>query len=99
MITRIWHGKTKAKHANSYLKFLKETGLKEYLATKGIASAKILRRVEGDVCHFCTVSEWVDLESIKRFAGDEYEKARYYSEDNEYLLEFEETVEHYETFL
>ena len=60
---------------------------------------KILRRVEGDVCHFCTVSEWVDLESIKRFAGDEYEKARYYSEDNEYLLEFEETVEHYETFL
>jgi hypothetical protein len=38
------------------------------------------------------------LESVKRFAGDEYEKAKYYPEDKKYLLEPEEMVEHYETY-
>ncbi len=36
--------------------------------------------------------------SIINFAGEDYEKARYYPEDKEYLLEFEEAVNHYETF-
>lgn len=98
MITRIWHGKTEAKHADSYLKFLKETGLKDYLATSGNISAKILRKIDGDICHFYTITEWKDLESIIMFAGYEYEKARYYPEDKEYLFEFEETVAHYETY-
>ena len=98
MITRIWHGKTEAKHADSYLKILRETGLKEYLAIEGIISAKILRKIDSDTCHFYTVTEWKDVESIKRFAGDDYEKAKYYPEDKNYLLEFEETVGHYETY-
>jgi heme-degrading monooxygenase HmoA len=98
MITRMWHGKTESKHADSYLKILRETGLKEYLATAGIISAKILRKIDGDICHFYTMTEWKNLESIRMFAGDDYEKAKYYPEDEEYLLEFEEMVAHYETF-
>ncbi|MEJ7679765.1 MAG: hypothetical protein WKG06_18300 [Segetibacter sp.] len=38
------------------------------------------------------------MESIKKFAGNDYEKARYYPEDEKYLLEFEENVTHWETF-
>ena len=77
MITRIWHGKTKASDTNRYLKYIQETGLKDYRATAGNISAKILRRVENDVCHFLTVTEWKDLHSIKIFAGNDFEKARY----------------------
>lgn len=98
MITRIWHGRTKAKDADAYLEYVQGTGLKDYLATAGNVSAKVLRKIEGDICHFYTITEWKDLESIMRFAGDEYEKARYYPEDKEYLLECEETVQHYETY-
>lgn len=98
MITRIWHGRTKAKDADAYLEYIQETGLKDYLATAGNVSAKVLRKIDGDICHFCTITEWEDIESIISFAGYEYEKARYYPEDKEYLLEFEETVEHYETY-
>ncbi len=98
MITRIWHGRTKAKDADAYLEYVQETGLKDYLATAGNVSAKVLRKIECDICHFYTITEWKDLESIRRFAGDEYEKARYYPEDKEYLLESEETVQHYETY-
>ncbi|MPR32435.1 antibiotic biosynthesis monooxygenase [Salmonirosea aquatica] len=98
MITRIWHGRTKAQDADAYLQYIRETGLKEYAETPGIVSAKILRRIEGDICHFYTITEWDTIHSIKAFAGEAFEKAKYYDEDKRYLLEFEEEVKHYETF-
>jgi len=97
-ITRMWHGITKAKQADEYLKYVEETGLSDYRKIKGNLSAKILRRIEGNVCHFITVTEWDSYDSIKKFAGGKYEKARYYDDDKKYLLEFEEKVIHYETF-
>jgi heme-degrading monooxygenase HmoA len=98
IITRIWHGRTKAEHAEEYLKYVEQTGLKDYRNVDGNLSAKILRRIEGDTCHFLTITEWNSYESIKKFAGDNFEKARYYEADKNYLLEFEEKVTHYETF-
>lgn len=61
-------------------------------------SVEIWREVDGDVCHFWTVTKWDSVESIKGFAGEDYEKAKYYPEDGRYLLEFEPTVRHCETF-
>ena len=98
MITRIWHGMTKKVDADIYLMYIRETGLKDYTSISGNISAKILRRIENDICHFYTLTEWDNIESIKQFAGEDYEKARYYPEDNKYLLEFEENVTHYETY-
>lgn len=98
MITRIWHGKTLAKDADTYLEYIEKTGISHYLATPGIVSAKILRRIENGVCHFLTITEWSSFEDIKQFAGEDFEKARYYDEVKKYLLEFEERVMHYETF-
>ena len=97
-ITRIWHGKTKAEHADVYLKYVQDTGLSDYQAVVGNLSAKILRRVEGDICHFLTITEWDSYASIKQFAGEDFTKARYYEDDRKYLLEFEEHVMHYETY-
>ena len=98
MITRIWHGRTRKGDADTYLAYIRQTGLKDYTSIPGNISAKILRRIENDICHFYTVTEWDNIESIKQFAGEDYEKARYYSEDEKYLLEFEENVNHYETY-
>ncbi len=97
-ITRMWHGVTKAEHADEYLAYVERTGMKEYRAVKGNLSAKLLRRIEGDQCHFLTVTEWDSYESIQRFAGEHFQKAKYYPEDKKYLLEFEENVVHFETF-
>ncbi|MEO8399666.1 MAG: antibiotic biosynthesis monooxygenase [Ignavibacteriaceae bacterium] len=97
-ITRIWHGKTKAEHADEYLKYIEETGIKDYKKIKGNLSTQILRRIENDVCHFWTFTKWDSLESVKKFAGEDYEKAKYYPEDKKFLLEFEEKVIHCETF-
>jgi len=97
-ITRIWHGRTKAAQADEYLRFLELTGVPDYSRTEGNLGVKILRRIDGDVCHFWTVTEWDSFESIRRFAGADIEKAKYYPEDKEYLLEFEPAVKHCETF-
>jgi len=35
---------------------------------------------------------WESLDAIKQFAGPDFEKARYYPEDDEYLMERELTV-------
>lgn len=60
---------------------------------------QVRRRTEEQVCHFWTVTRWDNFESIKKFAGDEYEKARYYPDDSCYLLELEPTVLHSEAFV
>ncbi len=52
MIARIWHGKTKAEHTDEYLKYVEDTGIKDYRNVKGNQSAQILRRIENDVCDF-----------------------------------------------
>ncbi|MDR2204572.1 MAG: hypothetical protein LBE36_00180 [Flavobacteriaceae bacterium] len=99
IITRIWHGIVKKEDAEIYKTYVENTGLKNYREIDGNISAKILMRTENDICHFLTVSEWKSIESIKKIAGDDYEKARYYPEDYKYLLEFEEFVKHYETII
>ncbi|WP_224751062.1 hypothetical protein [Mucilaginibacter pankratovii] len=98
IITRIWHGTTKAEHSDAYLTFLEESGLTDYKNTEGNLSVEVSRKIEGDICHFWTVTKWRSYEDIKKFAGEDYEKAKYYPEDAKYLLHYEENVLHAETF-
>lgn len=98
MIVRIWHGATKASQAGEYLDYLNKTGIPDYRATPGNCGAFVLRRIEGEQAHFMTLSLWDSIESIKQFAGADHELARYYPEDEKYLLEFEPKVQHYEIF-
>ena len=42
------------------------------------------------------ISLWDSREAIVRFAGEDIERARYYSKDKDFLLELEPTIKHYE---
>lgn len=96
MIARMWHGVTAAERADEYLDYLNETGVPDYRETEGNRGVYVLRRIEGDRAHFLTVSFWGSIEEVKAFAGQDPEKARYYPEDEEFLLEFEPVVRHYD---
>lgn len=96
MIARMWHGRVLTSKAQAYREFLNERAIPDYRSVEGNLSVHILERAEGDITHFITLTFWKDLESIKAFAGDEVETAKYYPEDQDYLLEFEPTVVHYE---
>ncbi len=96
MIVRIWHGVTPESKADQYLDYLKATGVKDYRATEGNRGVQVLRSTSEGRADFLTISWWESFEAIRRFAGDEIDKAVYYPEDKEYLLELEPKVAHYE---
>lgn len=97
MVVRIWRGSTPVSVAKEYQEFVTRTGIADYQSTPGNLGAGVIQQQEGDVMHIWTVSQWDNYESIKGFAGEEYQKARYYEEDKKYLLQFEPNVFHYET--
>jgi len=96
MIARIWHGKVPSSRAAAYYQYLLTTGLKDYAAVKGNRGVSLLKKEEGTITHYYTLTYWDDVSAIKKFAGEDYEKARYYAEDASYLLEMEPLVQHYE---
>ena len=65
-------------------------------APAGNRGIYLLRRTEGDVTHFVTLTFWDSLDAIKAFAGDQYDRARYFPEDDAFLLERERDVVHYD---
>jgi heme-degrading monooxygenase HmoA len=99
MIARTWHGRVPASKAEAYQAYLLRTGLADYQATPGNRGVLVQRWVEGDVAHFLLTTLWDSVDAIKRFAGEDYERARYYPEDGEFLLEREPSVHHAEVLL
>lgn len=99
MIARIWHRATEGSKSEDYLHYLKITGVPDYKATKGNLGVFVLRRVEDDQAHFLSISLWESPEAIKQFAGAQMEEARYYPEDENYLLELEPIVTHYDVLV
>jgi heme-degrading monooxygenase HmoA len=98
MTARIWHGKTTAANFEAYTALLKKLAIPDYTKTKGFKGLTFLRNIQNDEAHFTLITYWENVEVIKNFAGADFEKAKYYPEDNNYLLEFEEKVQHYEVF-
>ncbi len=98
MIARIWQGRTRIEDYEAYAAFLRERAIPDYRDTAGFVRLVFLRRASGDEAHFMLITFWESLESIKNFAGEDHEKAKYYPEDERFLLEFKEKVEHYEVF-
>ena len=96
MIARLWHGTTLASKSDAYTEIVEKTGIDAYRKTAGNRGAWILRRIDGDVAHFLVLSMWDGMEAIKRFAGPEPEKAVYYPQDDDYLLDRSLNVDHYE---
>lgn len=95
MIARIWTGTVRLADADAYAEYIRKTGLAEYVATPGNRGAWMLRRDDGDLTEFITLSFWESLDAIRAFAGDDIEAAVYYPEDDRYLVERGPRVRHF----
>jgi heme-degrading monooxygenase HmoA len=96
MIARMWHGMTRADDAAEYLAFLERRAVPDYRSVPGNLGVQILHRIDGERAHFVTLTWWASREAIAAFAGADVELAKYYPEDERFLLEKERTVTHWE---
>lgn len=96
MVVRMWHGRVPTSKAETYRTFLNRRAIPDYQAVAGNISVHILERTDDDMTHFITLTFWESMDAIRGFAGDNVEAAKYYPEDQAFLLEFEPTVVHYE---
>jgi heme-degrading monooxygenase HmoA len=87
MIARIWKGAVRRSDGDRYSSYLTETGLAEYAATEGNAGVWMLRRDVGDNTEFLMFTLWESLDAVKRFAGEGYETAVFYPEDDHFLVD------------
>jgi heme-degrading monooxygenase HmoA len=79
------------------VEYVTRTGLAEYEATPGNLGAQLWTRDLGDGrTEVVTISWWSSQADIVAFAGEDIEKAVFYPEDDEYLLDRETTVTHYD---
>lgn len=97
MILREWRGVTATTDRDIYIEYLHETGLTDYATTPGNAGVLLLSREIGDGrTEFVTLTLWRDMNSIRDFAGEDAERARYYPRDADLLETLPPTVNHYQ---
>jgi heme-degrading monooxygenase HmoA len=97
MIARMWRGWVRTERAAAYVDYIAGTGLAEYRGTAGNLGAQMLTRDLGDGrTEVVTLSWWESLDSIRGFAGDDVSVAVFYPEDDDYLVDRETTVTHFE---
>ena len=96
MIARIWRGAVRAEDAAAYAAYVQRTGIESYQGTPGNRGAWLLWRTEGDRAEFVTVSFWESREAIEAFAGQDISTAVFYADDEQFLIERDLTVNHYE---
>jgi len=99
VIARTWRGTTTAERADEYLEYLKATGVKEYAATEGNRGIFVLRRISDGEAEFLLVSLWDSMDDVKRFAGERVERAVFYPEDAEFLVDRDVEAFHYEVLV
>jgi heme-degrading monooxygenase HmoA len=95
MIARIWQGAVRLADGDAYAAYLDETGVPGYAETSGNRGVWMLRRDVGDKTEFLLFTLWDSLADVKAFAGEEYETAVFYPEDDRYLVERDVTASHY----
>jgi heme-degrading monooxygenase HmoA len=59
----------------------------------------LLRREDGDEVAFVTITRFESLESVRAFAGEDYEQAVVEPEARALLSRFDERSEHYEVVI
>ena len=95
---RLWHGEVAIEKADDYQKFMVEKAAPDYGSVEGLIKLYFQRKDEEKKAHFLFVTLWDSVDSVKKFAGENPDIAKYYPEDENFLLEKEKHVSMYEVF-
>ena len=97
MISRIWHGYTTKENANTYQKLLESeifVGIKNR-NIPGYKGIQLLRKEMESETEFITIMWFESIEAVKKFAGENFEKAVVPDKAQKVLSHFDKTSQHY----
>jgi heme-degrading monooxygenase HmoA len=96
IVLRRWASRIRTADEGAYSDYIAATGLDDYRATPGNLGAQMLLRDLGDgTSEVTTLSWWTNMDAIRAFAGENVAVARYYPEDDRFLLDKPQWVEHH----
>jgi hypothetical protein len=99
MICRMWHGWTKASHADAYDNYLKSElfpRLERELTAQGYRGFHVLRLERGSEVEFVTLVWFESLDAVRSFAGENYEIPVISDKARMLLSHYDERVDHFE---
>ena len=101
MILRFWRGWTTPENADAYQRIVSTEVLPSIAArdVDGYLGAYLARRDLGDEVEFATIMRFDSIESVRAFAGEDYETAYVPPRAREVLSRFDERSAHFDTLL
>lgn len=96
MIARHWRGWTEQHNADAYEHLLKTTVLSGLRKLEGYRGGYVLRKDAAPEVEFVVINLFDSLDSVKRFAGLEYEVAVFEPEARRLLSRVEPIAHHYQ---
>jgi antibiotic biosynthesis monooxygenase (ABM) superfamily enzyme len=101
MILRYWRGWTTPANADTYQRIVSTEVLPGIAARNvdGYLGAYLARRELGDEVEFATIMKFDSIESVRAFAGEDYETAYVPPQARAVLSRFDERSAHFETLL
>ncbi len=98
MISRIWHGWTTPENAEAYENILKHEVMHEIEGKEvtGFKEIRLLKRPHDTEVEFITIMLFESIADIKKFAGEDYEKAFVPEVAQAILKRYDKVVQHYE---
>ena len=90
----MWTGRTKAEDYDTYLAYLRGERGGGAPSNSGQQGGDALRRLHGAEAEFSVMSFWDSLDDVKAFAGEDVDAARYFPDDERFLLDFPPRLKH-----
>ena len=99
-ILREWRAEIRRELKEEYVSYVLETGIAAYRNTAGNLAAAVAKRdLNEERSEIVTLIWWIDRAAIQAFAGQDIDRARYFPEDEHYLLTRPDRVGHFESRL
>jgi hypothetical protein len=97
-VLREWRAEIRRELKHEYVEYVRRTGIAEYRALPGNLGAVVATRdLDEERSEVVTLSWWTDNKAIQTFAGEDISVARYFPEDDRFLLTRPWRVHHYES--
>lgn len=94
-ISRVWRGWTTRERAAAYQELVTGTVLPGHERLEGYLGGCLMRREEGDEVEFLVITRWDSYEAIRKFAGDDCERATIPLAAEQLLERFDARAVHY----